>query len=81
MDTHSHHLTEMKTSYMLSTQMVRLHRDPQGEHVFALPQGGTAVDNTDVETLRTRVRELEKMLKDQTTIVSITYKQLVLITT
>ena len=46
----------------LSLQMVRLHRDPQGKKVFVLPQG---VDNTDVETLRTRIRELETMLKDQ----------------
>lgn len=58
---------------MLSTQMVRLHIDPQGKSVFVPPQGGSVVDNTEVETLRTRVRELEKKLTGQTNTVSITY--------
>ena len=72
MEKHFHHLIEM-TNIILFTQMVRLHRDPLGKNVFALPQGSSVVDNADVETLRTRVRELEKMLNDQATIVSIIY--------
>ena len=59
-----------------SLQMVRLHQDPQGKGIFVLPQG---VDNaeSDVETLRTRVKELEKMLKDQkSTTVSNVNKQI-----
>ena len=52
-------------------QMLRLYRDPQGKSVFMPPQGTSVGDDADVETLRTRVRELEKMLTDQTTIVSI----------
>ena len=55
---------------LLSTQMVRLHRDPQGENVFMPPQLAV-VDDVDVEILRTRVTELEKMLTDQKNITSV----------
>ena len=56
--------------------MIRLYKDPKGEKVFVVPRStGTSVmggDLHDINTLKTRVKELENMLSTMGT-VSIRY--------